>query len=385
MIKRISFLITVLVLAAIIINACAAPQPTPTPQAETQPAASANASTAAEGRLLPLQFANLNFTATGEVAEILVKEGDSVKAGDVIARLRNDTLKSAVVEAEAALAVSKANQANYQASLPKQIAAAEAEITAAQSQAVTASASRNNAAAIKEAESQLAQLKYQLQQLNTVLDTLYTYNRANGTAARDLRQQIDGVQKSIKATEEQIAALKAGSPSDRAAAAQITAASASEAAAQAHLNQLQAEASGKATDTFAAQIQQAEAALRSAQIALADTELKAPFDGAIAKINVKVGERPGASQPAVVLADVSGWTIETNDLTELKVPEVKVGQAVTVKVDALPELTLKGQVDSIDAVSQLRSGDVVYPVKVKLVDNDPRLKWGMTVAVTFEK
>ncbi len=385
MIKRILFVTTVLVLAAITINACAAPQPTPTPPTTTQPAAAANTSTAAEGRLLPLQFANLNFTATGEVAEILVKEGDAVKAGAVIARLRNDTLKAAVAEAEAAVVVSKANQANYQASLPKQISAAQAQISGAQSQAASAAAGRNNAAAIKEAESQLAQLKYQLQQLNTALDMLYQFGRANGGRGRDVRQQIDSVQKSIDATEEQIAALTAGSPSDRAATAQISAASASEAAAQARLNQLQAEAAGKATDTFAAQIQQAEAALRSAQIALADTELKAPFDGTVATINIKVGEHPGASQPAVVLADLSGWTIETDDLTELKVPDVQVGQAVTVKVDALPDLTLKGQVDSIGDVSHLRSGDVVYPVKVKLVDNDPRLRWGMTVAVTFEK
>lgn len=60
-------------------------------------------------------------------------------------------------------------------------------------------------------------------------------------------------------------------------------------------------------------------------------------------------------------------------------------QAVTIKVDALPELALKGIVDSIGAVSQLKSGDVVYPVKIKLIDNDPQLRWGMTVAVTFEK
>jgi multidrug efflux pump subunit AcrA (membrane-fusion protein) len=385
MIKRILFLITVLVLAAIVINACGASQPAPTPQATAQSSAPVNASTAAEGRLLPLQWASLSFNTSGRVAELSVKEGDTVKAGDVIARLRNDTLQAAVAEAEAALAVAQANQANYQAQLPKQIAATGAEIVSAQAQITATAAGRNNAAAIKEAESTLAQARYQQQQIETALNILYEYGRENGSRATDVRQQLDNAIKAVKAAEAQLAALKAGSPNDRAATAQMEAASASEKAAQARLNQLQAEASGKATDTFAAQISQAEAAVSAAKLALSETELHAPFSGTIARLDLKAGEQVSAGKPVVTLADLSGWRIETNDLTEIKVPNIKEGQTVTIKVDALPELDLKGVVEEISNVSQLRSGDVVYPVKMKLVDNDPRLKWGMTVAVTFEK
>ena len=86
-----------------------------------------------------------------------------------------------------------------------------------------------------------------------------------------------------------------------------------------------------------------------------------------------------------MLADLSGWQIETDDVTEIKVPSIKVGQAVTVKFDALPDVTLKGEVESISSVSQVKSGDVVYPVKIKVLENDPRLRWGMTAAVTFER
>jgi HlyD family secretion protein len=340
---------------------------------------------AAEGKLLPLQSATLSFNASGAVAELLVKEGAVVKGGDVIARLSNESLKTSLAEAEAALAVIKANQANYRSSLPQQVAAAEAEIKAAQSQAAGAAAGRNNTASIKDLESRLAQLKYQLQQLNTGLDQMYVYQRENSSRANDLRQQIDGVKQSIKATEAQIAALKYGSPTDQAANAQITAAGASEAAAQARLAQLQAELSGQAVDTFAAQIQQAEAAVNAAKLALADTELKAPFAGTIAHLDINLGERVSAGVPAVTLADIGGWLIETSDVTELKVPDLQVGQSVVIKIDALPELALKGQVESISTVSQLKSGDVVYPVKIKVLDNDPQLRWGMTVAVGFEK
>jgi HlyD family secretion protein len=348
-------------------------------------AESSPAGTAAEGKLLPLQSATLSFNTSGIAAEILVKESDVVKAGDVIARLSNDGLKTALAEAEAALAVITANQANYRASLPRQIAAAEAEIKAAQSQAAGASAGRDNSAAIKDAESRLAQLKYQLQELTTGLDQLNLFKLETSTAANDVRRQIANTRTAIEATDAQIAALQSGSPADRAAGSQITAASASETAAQAKLAQLQAEMSGKAVDTFAAQIQQAEAAVSATKLALAETELKAPFAGTIAQIDINLGERVSAGVPAVTLADVSGWLIETSDVTELKVPEIRVGQAATIEIDALPELALKGQVESISTVSQLKSGDVVYPVKIKVLEDDPRLRWGMTAAVVFEK
>jgi hypothetical protein len=34
---------------------------------------------------------------------------------------------------------------------------------------------------------------------------------------------------------------------------------------------------------------------------------------------------------------------------------------------------------------QTSSGDIVYPVTIKLIETDPRLRWGMTALVEFEK
>ncbi len=110
-----------------------------------------------------------------------------------------------------------------------------------------------------------------------------------------------------------------------------------------------------------------------------------PLPAPSRELNLKAGELPPRDQPAVTLADLSGWRIETDDVTEIKVPDIKVGQGVTIRFDALPDAELKGEVEAISAVSQVKSGDVVYPVKIKVLDNDPRLRWGMTAAVTFEK
>ena len=383
--KRIVFMTSSLIVMSVLIGACSsAPTATPTVAATTT-VKTTSLFTAAEGNLEPLQITNLNFTGSGPIAEVLVKEGGTVKAGEVIARLKSDAQHNAITEAEAALAAAKAGQAAYRAQLPQLIAGAQAEIKAAQAQQSGAAAGRDRKAEIVEAEAALAQAKYMQQQAQTGLDMMYEYNKTSGDTFDRVKLGYENAVQAVQAAEARVKALKAGSPSDRAQGAQITAAQASEAAANARLAQLQAEFDGKAADTFEAAIQQAEVAINSAKIALTQTELRAPFAGTIAQLNLKAGEMPPTNLPAVVLADVSGWQIETDDVTEIKVPGIKVGQTVAVKFDALPDVTLKGAVESISSVSQLKSGDVVYPVKVKLLEGDPRLRWGMTAAVSFDQ
>ena len=384
MIKRTLFIISSLVLLGALLSACGSAPATATPEAEATPAKQVNLSTAAEGNLEPVQSVTLNFTGSGLVTEVNVKEGQAVKVGDVIARLKSDAQRDALAEAEAALAAAQANQTAYRAQLPQLIAGAEADVKSAQAQQAGAAAGRDLQAEIVDAESALAQAKYAQQQAQTALDTMYQYKKTGTNLAR-VKLAYDNAVKATQAAEAHLKALKSGSPSDRATGAQIDAAKASEAAAQAQLDQLIAERDGKAADSFEAAIQQAQAAIDSAHVALTQTELRAPFAGTIAQLNLKVGELPPRAQPGVVLADLSGWQIETDDVTEIKVPTIKVGQGVTIRFDALPDAELKGKVESISDVAQNKSGDVVYPVKIKVLDNDPRLRWGMTAAVTFEQ
>jgi len=384
MTKRIFFIISSLVLIGALLSACGGAPATATPTAEAAAVMPTNLSTAAEGNLEPAQSVTLNFTSSGLVTEVNVKEGQTVEAGDIIARVKSDAQRNVLAEAEAALATAQADQAAYRSQLPQLIAAAEAEIKAAQAQQAGAAAGRDRRVEIVEAEAALAQARYVQQQAQTALNTLYEFDKTSGDTFERVKLGYENAVKATQAAEARMKALKSGSPTDRATGAQIGAAKASEAAAQARLNQLIAERDGKATDSFEAALQQAQAAIDSARVALAQTELRAPFAGTIAQLNLKVGELTPRDKPAVVLADLSGWQIETDDVTEIKVPDIQVGQPVTIKLDALPELALKGEVEAIGAVSRVQGGDVVYPVKIKVLENDPRLRWGMTAAVTFE-
>ena len=132
-----------------------------------------------------------------------------------------------------------------------------------------------------------------------------------------------------------------------------------------------------------ARLANAQAQFTAAESALANSELKAPFAGTVAGVMTKVGEMAAPGQPAVVLADLSSWIVETDNLTEIELPQIEVGQSVIVSFDALSDVELQGTVTAIRPLFENRQGDVTYVVKISLDENDPRLQWGMTAVVTF--
>ena len=133
-----------------------------------------------------------------------------------------------------------------------------------------------------------------------------------------------------------------------------------------------------------ARLNNAKAQVSSAENTLANYELKAPFDGEVMDTNVSVNEMVGPDTWAVIVADTSQWYIETSDLTELDVVNVAVGQNVNITADALPGVEMHGVVDEISRSYKTQSGDILYTVRVKVNDLDPRMRWGMTVEATFE-
>ncbi len=146
----------VLVGVMLIVSACGG-QPAPTPVPTSLPPVKDNSAISSEGKIEPLEVSNLSFAMGGEVTEVLVKEGDVLKAGDVIARLDRASLNAAIARAQAGVAAAKASEAKYKEGLPQQIAAAEAEVQAAQAQIVGGNAKRNNSAEVAAADAALKQ------------------------------------------------------------------------------------------------------------------------------------------------------------------------------------------------------------------------------------
>jgi len=68
----------------------------------------------------------------------------------------------------------------------------------------------------------------------------------------------------------------------------------------------------------------------------------------------------------------------------LEVVNITVGQKVTFTADAFSDVTMNGTVTAISQSSYTQNGDVIYTVRIQANEVDPRVKWGMTVEVTFE-
>ncbi len=150
--------------------------------------------------------------------------------------------------------------------------------------------------------------------------------------------------------------------------------------AQAELDLLSAAVPPAAIAGAEAAIAEATAGVQSAQSALADTALRAPFAGTITALQIAQGEMALPGQPVVTLADLGRLQVETTDLSERDLGQVSAGTQVVVYVDALNR-ELGGHIIRIALQSTTAGGDVVYPLTIELGEQPPELRWGMSVDV----
>ncbi len=129
----------------------------------------------------------------------------------------------------------------------------------------------------------------------------------------------------------------------------------------------------------------AESALLAAESTLSDLDLVATMDGVVVELDLTPGEQVSPGRPVVTLADFSRWYVETDNLTEIEVVDVNLDQAVEIVPDALPELSLSGIVESISDTFEEKRGDITYTTRILVDEIDPRLRWSMTLVVSFEE
>ena len=132
-----------------------------------------------------------------------------------------------------------------------------------------------------------------------------------------------------------------------------------------------------------ARVQQAQVALELAQINLAEGTLTAPFDGTIASIRVIPGEFVPSDQAIVTLASLNALQLETTDLRERDIAQVKIGALVNISIEALND-SFTGYVISISPMANAVGGDVVFKVTIAFDKQPENLLWGMTAEVTIE-
>ena len=127
----------------------------------------------------------------------------------------------------------------------------------------------------------------------------------------------------------------------------------------------------------ASKVQQAQAALDSAQAALAQGTLLAPYAGTVVSINVTPGELVQPGQVVAVIGDLTHLQVETKDLSEREIANVQVGQTASVRLKAFNQ-DLTGRVIKIAEMSSTYNGDNVYKVTIQPDTQPAGLLWGMS-------
>jgi HlyD family secretion protein len=342
---------------------------------------------AATGRIEPAARVGLTFETPGRVAEVWVEEGDQVEAGEPLARLVTDQLELQAEQSEAALAAAESQLAQLRAGpRPKEIEQARANLRAAEAQWSAAVANRDQLAdgptepEIAAAEAQVAQAR------TSKLMAQQAYDRVEdeGTEKEQANYDLYTAKQELVAAEARLEDVLAGASQDelRAAAANASAAAAQRDAAQAQLDKLLAGATEAEIREAEAQVRQAQAALELAKHAVQRATLRAPFAGVVTEINMTPGEMPPTREQPLVLLDNSAFHI-TVAVDELDVSQLRAGQSVDVGVEALPEASVAGTVESISPVSAPQSAVVAYDVMIELEPTTVPLRADMTANVTI--
>jgi multidrug resistance efflux pump len=92
----------------------------------------------------------------------------------------------------------------------------------------------------------------------------------------------------------------------------------------------------------------------------------------------------GAARRAFMLSDLERLRVQTTDLSERDVPQVQIGQRVTVFIKALNQ-QVAGHVSAIAPLAETLGGDVVYTATIELDERPAGLRAGMSVTVQFEE
>lgn len=389
----------VLVIIALLLSACgksSAPTALPTvvlednqsaisqgtPDANATSKVAISSGVTASGILVSDQHVELGFLATGNVKELKVSVGQQVTKDEILAQLENSLLQSQLDQATLTL---------NELTSPLAISTAQKAVAEDQSALNTAQGIYNwwlavnsdlDAANKAKADLVIAQDAEKKAQED--------YDKLSGDPYSDkdkavAYQHLYDAQQKVKEAQSKLNLYRSADPYQLA----IYKASVDVAKAKLAEDQvlLAALTDGKLPENPIGQgyanLMSGRLNVLQAQTNLKNTQLVSPIDGIVSAINFNPGGFVIAGQIQMVIIDPMQLHVETIDLSERDVPDVKVDQNVSVTIKAINE-TVKGKVKAISPQADTLGGDVVYKVFIT-VDSLPASAYpGMSVTVNFQ-
>jgi HlyD family secretion protein len=346
-------------------------------------------------------------TIVGTQAKILelASEGTAVATNDVLIRFDPGPFEEAVAREAATLAQASAELLRAREDVRLEQAQADTEVEAARQQvgfAQTALANERDGKgplAIAEAEAAAAEAAREVERAQATAEDM----RALIKESFVTRVEVDRAEQSLHQAEDRqrIADLRLKTTRTFERPAALDKSRADVAAAEKGLGTTNDAAESRLAQRHAilalAQSRADEARLRleHARDQLERTTVRASTAGLVVYPDLFFGTdkrkpRPGdevwPSQPLVTVPDPAQLIVETR-VREIDLHKIALNQRVTIGVDAYPGLALSAAVTTIGALAQedaARAGTRFFPVTVRLLDADARLRTGMTARVAIE-
>lgn len=263
----------------------------------------------------------------GKIISVLVSEGQNVVKGQVLARLDGEELYAQLKQSQAVLASAQARLEQLKAgSREQEIKSAEAAIS---------SAKVNLDEAMKNYER---------------TENLFSQNYAT-------QQQRDSALSQKKMLESQVQQL------------------------QENLNLIKNRTTKYDIRAAKASVDQANAQLQLVRAQLRYMSVRAPHAGMVTQLLAHDGEVIPPGAPVAIVADLSAMFIETN-VDESDIGKVNKGKESGVRLEAYPDITLKGIVESVAMQSlDIKERGISFLVKIRLQQTNLPLRLGMTAEI----
>jgi len=275
--------------------------------------------------------AEVSFRIAGHVRERMVKEGERVARGSVVARLESADLEHEVALRQAEVAVARATLAELQAGYrPEEVAQARA--------------------ALGQAKAELTRTESDwLRQ-----QALFAQGAVSARETEALQASFEVARGRVEETGQNLARLENGFRQEE-------------------------------IDQASARLQQAEEALALARTRLGYAELAAPLGGVVLSENVEPGEFVAAGTPVVTIGELDPVWLRAY-INETDLGRVKLGQTARVTTDTYPGKGYQGAVTFIAQDAEFTPKNVqtdkervklVYRIKITLANPEQELKPGM--------
>ena len=327
----------------------------------------------------------------GRVLKVVAREGQTVKAGEVLVLLEPRELDASLAEAQAAMRQAQAKLAllssGYRQEEIEQGEAAVKQSQAELNQLVAGPRQQE----IEQARADWLAAKAQAENSRKLQGRMEDLSKRDLIAKQDFddaQAKAEESEQRMKAARERYDLVLAGTRTE-----EIERARQRLAEAEAKLRQLKSGYRKEEVAQVKSEVEAARARVELTRTQLDETVIKAPVDAVVEVLDLEPGDLVGAGKPMATLLRTNSLWVRAY-LPEAKLGFVKAGVKVTVRVDSFPRRDFAGIVRRVSRQAEFTPRNVqtweervlqVFQTEVVIDDPDQVLRPGMNADVTIPR